>query len=131
MVMAKRVYEIDGSESSTLAEFANHFTRQLTLETDWRGNLDAFNDILHGGFGTPHDGFVLVWKNSLASKRALGYQETIKWLDDRAGNCHPSNVEHFQQRLTLAKRNQGETLFDMLIDIITAADHADIELRLE
>ena len=50
--MVKRVYEIDGSKSATLNEFARHFTRQLNLVTDWRGDLDAFNDILNGGFGT-------------------------------------------------------------------------------
>ena len=61
--MEKRIYEIDGANSSTLEEFASDFTRQLNLQTNWRGNLDAFNDILHGGFGTPENGFVLVWKN--------------------------------------------------------------------
>jgi len=128
--MGKRVFEIDGSKSSNLEEFADHFTHQLHLETNWRGNLDAFNDILHGGFGTPDGGFVLLWKNSAQSKENLGYAETINWLNERVRNCHPTNVEVFRQRLVLAKRNEGETLFDMLVDIITSADHTDIELRL-
>ena len=129
--MGKPVYEIDGANSSTLEEFADDFTQQLKLQTNWGGHLDAFNDILHGGFGTPEDGFVLVWKNSVLSKRRLGYPETIRWLEDRIRRCHPSNVEHFRQRLALAYANEGETLFDTLVEIITSKDHSDIELLLE
>ena len=35
--MTKRVYEIDGSDSSTLQEFAADFTDKLNLEIDWHG----------------------------------------------------------------------------------------------
>src|SRR5437667_7339532 len=35
---------------------------------DWQGNLDAFNDLLRGGFGTPEGGLILVWLNSEASR---------------------------------------------------------------
>jgi RNAse (barnase) inhibitor barstar len=129
--MEKRIYEIDGANSSTLEEFAGDFTRQLNLQTNWRGNLDAFNDILHGGFGTPENGFVLVWKNSALSKQRLAYPETIKWLNEQIRRCHPSNIPHFRQRIALANKHEGETLFDTLVEIITAEDHADIELRLE
>lgn len=129
--MTKQVYEIDGGSSSTLEEFAADFTDQLRLETDWRGNLDAFNDILHGGFGTPDEGFILIWRNSELSRERLGYPETIKWLEERVRKCHPSNVEVMKKRLELARHNRGETLFDMLVEIITDEDHEDIELRLE
>ena len=129
--MERRIYEIDGANSSTLEEFADHFTRQLNLQTNWRGNLDALNDILHGGFGTPENGFVLVWKNSALSKQRLGYPETVRWLHERIPRCHPSNVNPLRQRLALADKHEGETLFDTLVKIITAEDHADIELRLE
>jgi RNAse (barnase) inhibitor barstar len=129
--MTKRVYEIDGSKSSTLEEFADHFTEQLNLQTNWHGNLDAFNDILRGGFGTPDDGFVLIWKNSEVSRDRLGYPQTINWLEDRVLKCHPSNVEHFRERIALAKQREGATLFDTLVEIITLPEHSDVELRLE
>jgi RNAse (barnase) inhibitor barstar len=129
--MNKKVYEIDGNNSSNLHEFATDFTNRLNLEIGWLGNLDAFNDILHGGFGTPDEGFILVWRNSELSKQRLGYPETIKWLEERIQNCHPSNVEHFKQRLKFARQNEGQTLFDMLVEIITDEEHKDIELRLE
>ena len=85
---------------------------------EWRGNLDAFNDILRGGFGTPEGGFVIRWENSILSRERLGYAETAKWLEERIENCHPSNVPHFQQRLAEIKQSRGETLFDTIVEII-------------
>jgi hypothetical protein len=95
----------------------------------WQGNLDGFNDFLRGGFGTPDTGFVLIWRGSAVSRERLGYGETIKWLEERVQNCHPPNVPVMQQRLAAARRGEGQTLFDMLLEIIQ--DHDDIELRLE
>jgi hypothetical protein len=42
--------------------------------------VDAFNDILRGGFGTPDEGFVVVWENSDQSRQVLGYQATLDLL---------------------------------------------------
>lgn len=39
--------------------------------------LDAFNDILRGGFGTPEGGFVLRWARSEISRKNLSYPETV------------------------------------------------------
>jgi hypothetical protein len=95
----------------------------------WRGNLDAFNDMLAGGFGTPDDGFILIWRNSAISKEKLGYAETVEWYEIMIQHCHPSNVKAITQRLEHARDNVGYTLFDKLVEIIN--DHKNIELRLE
>jgi Barstar (barnase inhibitor) len=50
----------------------------------WGHNLDAFNDILRGGFGTLEGGFILRWKNSTVSRERLGYPETVRQLDRRS-----------------------------------------------
>ncbi len=68
----KKIYEIDGRRFTTLEEFASHFSDVVLGEYRWRGNLDAFNDILRGGFGTPEDGFVLLWRKSEISKVNFG-----------------------------------------------------------
>ncbi len=128
--MGKQVYEIDGNNFSTYEGFCEEFTKRLNLLTDWNGNLDAFNDILYGGFGTPDEGFVLVWKNSEKSKNDLSYTETIKILEKWIQRCHPSNVEHCRKDLEQAKRNEGSTVFDWLLEIIQCEEHNDIELRL-
>jgi RNAse (barnase) inhibitor barstar len=65
------VLVIDGARFADLDGFAREFSRLLRDYT-WRGNLDAFNDILRGGFGTPENGWVLRWLNSERSRNALG-----------------------------------------------------------
>ncbi len=122
-------YVIDGTKFTTLSETAAEFTTTLGLDTPWGGNLDAFNDILRGGFGTPDDGFVLIWQHSNLSSERLGYSETIKWLENNIETCHLTNVPHMQQRLDSARRGEGQTLFDVLVEIIRC--HHDIELRLQ
>src|ERR1700679_2893122 len=128
---SKSVCVVDGSQFSTLVEAAAEFTRALGLTTPWNGNLDAFNDFLRGGFGTPHQGqgFVLVWLHSEVSRQRLGYGETLRWLEENVQYCHPSNIAEIQSRIVGARRYEGETLFDTLVSIIR--DHEDVELRLE
>ena len=70
--MLKPRYTIDGLEFSTLDEFARLFSSRLLRDYVWHGSLDAFNDILRGGFGTPEQGFVLIWRHHKASRRQLG-----------------------------------------------------------
>ena len=76
----KTAYEIDGSDFATLEEFYRVISRVLIPDAKWGHDLDAFNDILRGGFGTPPEGFVLRWKNSAMSRERLGYGETVMQL---------------------------------------------------
>mgnify|MGYP000603763302 FL=1 len=57
---------------SDLSGFARHFSSIALKEYEWRGNLDAFNDILRGGFGTPDGGFILIWRKHEKSIDSLG-----------------------------------------------------------
>jgi RNAse (barnase) inhibitor barstar len=66
------VYEIDGRDFSTLEEFYDVVSRVLIPGAAWGRNLDAFNDVLRGGFGTPDAGFTLRWENHQLSKDRLG-----------------------------------------------------------
>ncbi len=111
-------YEIDGTQFSTLEEFFEEICRVLIPDAIWGHNLDAFNDILRGGFGTPEEGFSLVWKNSALSRQRLGYPETVRQLELRLARCHPYNRESVAKDLQLALRNEGPTVFDWLIEII-------------
>lgn len=131
------VLEIDGTRFGDLEEFWDEVSRQLIPGAEWGRNLDAFNDILRGGFGTPEDGFVLRWTNSERSRVVLGHEETVRWLERRVEQCHPDNVPAFRSDLEAARAGQGPTLFDILVEIIrahgTGGDEAEyaIELRLE
>ena len=115
----KKILLIDGEAFSTLEEFAEHFSK-VVLEGHWwwNGNLDAFNDILRGGFGTPGEGFILRWKNAEVSRRRLGYSETVRQLQMRLERCHPTNKARVSRELEDAKHQTGPTVFDWLVDII-------------
>ena len=87
----KQIYEIDGAAFLTLEGFYAEVSRKMVPDAEWGHNLDAFNDILRGGFGTPEDGFVFRWKNSEPSRKRLGCPETVRQLELRLQRCHPTN----------------------------------------
>ncbi len=111
-----KVYEIDGTRFSTLEEFYDELQRALSL-SPWGRNLDAFNDVLRGGFGTPDDGFTILWKNHTASRQRLGYPETARQLELRLQGCHPANRKSVSDDLEIAKTNRGPTVFDWLVEM--------------
>ncbi len=120
-MLARPVFEIDGRNFSTLEAFYDEISRVLVpgIPVDgWGRNLDAFNDILRGGFGTPDEGFVLRWINSDASRQQLGFGETIRQLELRLQGCHPANRASVASELQMARSGQGETVFDWLVEII-------------
>lgn len=119
--MAKKpTLRIDGARFHDHAGFMEEVSRLLQPDVSWGRNLDAFNDILRGGFGTPEGGFVLEWLHSDVSREALGFPETVRWLEEKLRRCHPANVSDVQADLQAAKEGRGQTLFEILVDIIRA-----------
>ncbi|SRR5713101_6736966 len=116
--MAKNVIEIDGNNFDTSKASSNEVERKVIPDASWGRNLDAFNDILRGGFGTPDGGFVLRWANSARSQETLGLPATIQYLEEKVGRCHPSNVASVRADIESARRGEGQTLFEILVDII-------------
>ena len=114
----KKIYEIDGHHFSTLEEFYQEISHVLIPGAHWGHNLDAFNDILRGGFGTPEAGFILRWKNSDISRQRLGYAETVRQLSLRLERCHPTNKPDVKADLEQAKKAEGATVFDWLVEIV-------------
>jgi RNAse (barnase) inhibitor barstar len=118
----KHVYEIDGAAFSSLEGFFDEVSRKLIPDAIWGKNLDAFNDILRGGFGTPQDGFVLCWLNSNASKEQLGFAETGRQLRRRLQNLpefgspfghgptSTSRIEIWEDSVRLARRYHPHSL---------------------
>lgn len=97
--MAKKTIIIDGAKFSDIESFYNHIDDILTKDLDWQTghNLDAFNDLLRGGFGVHEyaEPIKIVWKNSNKSRQEL--DEVIR----------------------------GKTIFEVLIDIIRDHDHIE------
>ncbi len=112
-----KIYEIDGECFSTLEGFYDEVDRVLSI-APWGHNLDAFDDVLQGGFRTPDDGFTIRWKNHMVSRRRLGYEETARQLKLRLEHCHPSNRALVSKELQGAEAHRGQTVFDWLVEII-------------
>ena len=110
-----QVYEIDGNSFSTLHEFMDIVWPLLTGYANvGNSNLDAFNDVL----SWPEGLYVLKWKNSTISRERLGHNEIAKKLEDMLHTCHQANREEIAKRLAAAKRHEGPTMFDWLVEII-------------
>ena len=130
-----RTHELDGDAFETLEGFYAETDRALCLDTEWGHNLDAFNDVLRGGFGTPGDGFVLRWNNHQLSRQRLGYSETMHQLEARLARCHPENRADVARELDAARRGEGPTVFHWLGWLIRrhgpGGDEADDNVILE
>lgn len=109
---------IDGAKFSTLEEFYNEIDRLLTKNLTWRTghNMDAFHDLLRGGFGVHEygEGVDFVWVNSDKSRQDLGYEATALFWDRIKEKCHPTNRDKMAEKAMLARKCQGETLFDII-----------------
>jgi RNAse (barnase) inhibitor barstar len=128
------VLEIDGNRFDDFEGFAREFSH-LLHDYEWHGNLDAFNDILRGGFGTPEGGWTLRWVNSERSRSAVSYGATVRRPQALLLTCHPANRSAIQQGLEQASRQAGPTLFDEIVEIIRAhgpgGDEAEDEVALD
>lgn len=105
---------IEGNNFYDIEGFYWEIDRVLTKDLSWQTghNLNAFNDLLWGGFGVHEyeEPIVLIWRDSEKSKADLGYGKTAR--------CSEGSTQ-----------STGDTLFDMILGIIR--DHEHIKLVLE
>jgi RNAse (barnase) inhibitor barstar len=131
--MQPKVLVIDGSHFSTLNGFYDEVEMLLAKGLDWQAghNLDAFNDLLYGGFGVmePFEKFTLIWKGSTKSRNDLGKEETIRYYERKLASNQRIKFEMFAEKLEKMKRGEGETLFDVLVEIIQTHPHITLILE--
>ncbi len=123
---------IHGGHFSSLNGFYEEVSRVLMKDTDWKvGSLDGFDDILYGGFGVfeNQEEVEIVWKESQKSKEDLGLIATQEFYENKIRQGKPFNVELAQQKLNDLIDGKGQTLFDILIEIIES--HTNITLILD
>ncbi|WP_261512611.1 ribonuclease inhibitor [Chryseobacterium paludis] len=128
----KKMIAINGDHFSNLSEFYEEASRVLMKNVDWKvGTLDGFDDILYGGFGIfeNNDEVELTWMKSEKSKNDLGLKATREFYERKIKQGKPFNVEMIQQQLHELISGKGQTLFDILIEIIES--HKNIELILD
>jgi hypothetical protein len=72
----EKVYTVDGRKFSDYGGFIAEFNRQVFGDhKTWSGNLDQFDDMLQGGFGTPSsdEHFTIQSENADKSRKDLGH----------------------------------------------------------
>ena len=113
-------YIIDGNEFNNMDEFYKFVDKTFSDGEEPCRNLDAFTDYLRGGFGKHkyNEPIKITWVNNEKSKNDLGYPETIKILRKRLEKCHPSNINNIQQKIELAEKKEGKTIYDEIIECI-------------
>ncbi|AZA76993.1 ribonuclease inhibitor [Chryseobacterium sp. G0186] len=128
----RKMIVIHGGHFSSLQEFYEEVSSVLMKDTDWKvGTLDGFDDILYGDFGVfeNNEEIVIVWKESGKSKEDLGFIATREFYENKIRQGKPFNVELIQQKLDDLNTGKGQTLFEILVEIIES--HANISLMLE
>ncbi|WP_332452658.1 ribonuclease inhibitor [Chryseobacterium aquaticum] len=115
---------INGSHFSNLEAFYEEASLLFLKDEDWKvGTLDGFDDILYGYEGE------IIWKNARKSKQDLGFDLTKQFYENKIRQGKPFNVRLIQQKLDDLINGSGQTLFEILIEIIES--HKNIKLFLE
>lgn len=123
---------IHGGHFSSLDGFYEEVSKVLMKDTDWKvGTLDGFDDILYGGFGVfeNKDKIEIIWKESQKSKDELGLKATQEFYENKIKHGKPFNIELIQQKLDDLNAGKGQTLFEILVEIIKS--HTNITLTLD
>jgi RNAse (barnase) inhibitor barstar len=133
MTMDKQTIIINGDNFSDLESFYDEIDRVLTKDLGWDTghNLDAFNDLLRGGFGVYEykEPIKLTWKNISKSKADLGLEATKKWYERKITESKIENQQFFKEKLKELTENNGQTLFDIIIKIISEHKHIEFETK--
>ena len=115
---------INGSHFSDLEGFYDEVSELFMKDEDWKvGTLDGFDDILYGFQGE------IIWKDSQKSREDLGFNLTKEFYENKIKQGKPFNIELIQQKLDDLIAGNGQTLFEILVEIIES--HKNITLILE
>lgn len=93
-------------------------------DEDWRvGTLDGFDDILYGFKGE------IIWKDSQKSKEDLSLKATREFYENKIRQGKPFNINLAKQKLKDVIAGNGQTLYEILIEILES--HKSITLVLD
>ena len=127
--MTKQII-INGQNIHDIPSFYVEVNRVFMQNESWKlgESLDAFDDLLYGGFGTinSNEAVELVWTNCTLSKTALGFETTKAYYQTKLEPGSPFNKKHFTDKLAELEAGKGQTYFDIVIEII--ASHTNISL---
>lgn len=115
---------INGSHFSNLEGFYHEVSRLFMKDEDWKiGTLDGFDDILYGYKGE------IIWKDAEKSEKELAFDMTEEFYENKLKQGKIFNTALIQQKLDDLRSGKGQTLFEILVEIIRS--HSNIRLILE
>lgn len=119
----KEMTVINGSHFSDLEGFYEEISLLFMKDEDWKvGTLDGFDDILYGIHSD------ITWKNSQKSKEDLGFEATREFYENKISQGKPFNIKLIQQKLDDLIAGNGQTLFEILVEIIDSHHHIQLIL---
>ncbi len=120
----KKMTVINGGHFSDLEGFYEEVSELFMKDEDWKvGTLDGFDDIL---YGVDSD---ITWKDSQKSKEDLGFDLTKEFYENKIRIGKPFNMEFIQNKLNDLVAGNGQTLFEILVEILKS--HQNINLILD
>lgn len=121
---------INGKSITGISSFYKEINRVFMSGENWNigESLDAFNDLLYGGFGILKDArpVVLLWTDIEQSARALGNDATRTYYLEKLRPGSPFNIDYFQKKLNELDKGGSQTYFDVIMEIL--AEHPEIKL---
>jgi RNAse (barnase) inhibitor barstar len=129
--MNKKTIIINGGNFSDLESFYKEIDKILTKDLEWDTghNLNAFNDLLRGGFGVHEyeESITLIWKNISKSKTDFGLESTKKMYEQKIAESNVEYQQFFKDKLKELIENNGQTLLDTIIEIISKQKHIEFK----
>lgn len=129
--MDRLTLTVEGSAIDDIASFYAEINRVFMHGEDWQlgPSLDALDDMLYGGYGVlaGHDSVQVRWKDIAHSRHALGVAATRAWLQAKLDAPGRFNAPALQAQLHALERGEGQTYFDIVMDIFAA--HPEVALQ--
>ena len=124
---------LDGSRFNDIPSFYEEVNRVFMEDADFKLgiSLDAFNDMLYGGYGAirGNEPVRLRWLDLEKSRGDLGVDATIAFYKAKLEQPEKFNPTWSRRKLEELERGEGQTYFDILLEII--GQHPNIQLLAE
>jgi hypothetical protein len=113
---------IEGKNIHSISGFYKEINRVFMTNEEWQigESLDAFNDLLYGGFGVLHqsDSTDIIWNDIAVSSASLGFETTKQYYLDKLRADSPYNIRYHTEQLEKLESGKGKTYFDIVLEII-------------
>jgi RNAse (barnase) inhibitor barstar len=125
-----KTFVIDGNRFADIAGFYRELNRLFMAAEDWQlgESLDAFDDLLYGGFGEAagESTITIRWCRFEKSRIDLGLDATRAYYLKKLQQPHRYQVETARRNLQELESGTGKTYFELLLQII--AEHPNVTL---